>query len=559
LSTLLTPISLWKDFQADLPLGTEVLDKKAIGDYTFEYVTFWGRQTDEGRVKIYGIFAYKEGNAALTAECVYVLPDSKRTVDEDIMMMYLKNGYSVFMVDYRGEFKNCEHFTQYPADIPYANTALSSGFKNRCEETAKQTCWYEWVAVARYGCAFLEERLGPNVKIGLVGLRDGGEIAWKLATLYPFACAVTVCAVGWKAYRGIPKYGKEELVMNDERYRFIAGIDSQSYAPFVRCPVLILCSTNDPRFDYDRAYDTFMRINPDYLEDSNFAFSVMCNSYIGANSSHDMFMFLDKMVKGRQVFIPTSSNVSIFTDEEQNLVADVSYDERGSVEKVELYVAEDCLDSFLREWTFGMFKEKNEHNYRFLLNVYEHTTKVFALCYVKYTNGFTAWSKICVKDIHGRFRNTQNKCHVLYAAQEGVDGFSVSTDDSYAIGGVFLKTNDVLPQLVNKSHIMGIYSVCGLTTFRIACPRYAPNKNSLLQLDVYCDETTDLELSMFEVETGKTYITRSPVVGGVWQSIKLESKLFKNEQNVSLGDYMRLLKFGISCKCPYAINNVIWL
>jgi dienelactone hydrolase len=558
LSELFTPISLWKDFKADLPLNVTVLEEKSDGEYIYEHVIFDGRKIGDKRVKIYGVFAFKDGSS-LPTECIYIIPDSKRTIDESLMRLYLEHDYCVFMVDYRGEWKDTERYSVYPDEVSYANAVKCGKRKNRCERLANQTCWYEWVALCLYGCQFIKQRHGGDCKIGLVGIRDGGEIAWKLATLYPFNGMAVVSAVGWKGYKGVPKFGNDELLMTEERYRFIAGIDSQSYAPFVKCPVILLCSTNDSRFDYDRAFDTLARINPEFADDSTISFSVQCNSYIGANSTRDMFMFFDKTIKGRQVFIPEASSVSITVDDKQDLVADVKVDERGRVEKVCLFFAEDCLDPFLREWTYGDLMSQTDYNYRFSLGAYEKTTKIFALSYVTYSNGFTAWSKITVKNIGGKFRNSKNKCRVIYSSREGVNGFCVSTNDGYTSGGTFLNNNDVLPQLVYKQDIQGIYSICGLTSYRITSPRYAPEQNSILKLDVFVDESAELVLTMFDVEAIKMYTVKLDIVGGVWQSIIIESKQFKSMQNVSLSDYKHSLRFGIYCKVPYAINNVMWL
>ncbi|MCX4287703.1 MAG: hypothetical protein OSJ68_10550, partial [Clostridia bacterium] len=153
--------------------------------------------------------------------------------------------------------------------------------KEFCDESADKTSWYEWVAVGIYARKYLLEKTGGE-EIALVGLRDGGEIAWKLAVAKKFACVIPVCAAGWLAYSGVSKYESDEQKLDNERYRFIAGIDSQAYAPYVQCPVMILCSTNDPRFDYDRAYDTFSRINAEYAGDSVITYSVQCDSSVGA-------------------------------------------------------------------------------------------------------------------------------------------------------------------------------------------------------------------------------------------------------------------------------------
>ena len=169
--------------------------------------------------------------------------------------------------------------------------------------------------------------------MAVVGIRDGGEIAWKLGSVKEFACIITACAAGWKAYSGVCKYDTDDVKMDEERYRFIAGIDSQAYAPNVKCPVMIMCSTNDNRFDYDRAYDTFSRINPAFAGDSVITYSVRCDSSIGVRSSADMFFFLDKHLRHRQVFIPKMSEITVSVERDCNLIATATFDSQGIVDE----------------------------------------------------------------------------------------------------------------------------------------------------------------------------------------------------------------------------------
>lgn len=46
------------------------------------------------------------------------------------------------------------------------------------DTTADETCWFEWISVALYSIEYLKQR-GDVSGIGVVGIRTGGEIAWK--------------------------------------------------------------------------------------------------------------------------------------------------------------------------------------------------------------------------------------------------------------------------------------------------------------------------------------------------------------------------------------------
>jgi hypothetical protein len=558
LADILTPVSLWKDFDDSLDVMPVTLGEKIENGIKYEYVTFSGRDTGMGRVTIYGVFAASQSNPSKNV--VLILPDSNRTVDEKTLNFFIENGYSAFMVDYRGKVEGLERYTVYPDNVAYANVAKCGSHKDYVEESADKTSWYEWVAVGIYARKYLSEKL-DTANIGLLGIRDGGEIAWKLATVAKFSCAVTVCAGGWKVYSGYSKFGGEEPFLDDERYRYLAGVDSQSYAPYVKCPIIMLCPTNDYSFDYDRAYDTFSRINPQFAENSVIAYSVKTSACIGGKGARDMFMFLDRFVKQRQVFIPNPAEITITVDEDDNLVAKAQFDSNGIVESFGLYMAEDCKNSSIRDWLEAPYKRKiSDTEHEFFLNIYEKTSMLFALCYVTYSNGFTVWSKIAVKKISGKFRNSQPKCKVLYSSKYGNDCFTIADIDNYTIGGAFFMNSNLLPKLVVKEKgLKGIYSACGLSTYRLNSVKYEHDKDSILKLDVCPDANCMLELTIVVVESGEKYTAKIYTLGRVWQSVFLENKIFKNGAGAYLTDYSKELILTINCKEPYALNNLMWL
>ena len=555
---ILTPTVLWNDFDDSLELNSEILGEYVDDGIKFESVNFYGRETGEGRVKIYGVFA--SDSAAPANETVIIFPDSSDGIDADILKLFVKRGYSAFMVDYRGQWEGVEFRTVYPENISYANTVKCGRFKDFVDESADKTSWYEWVAVGIYARKYVIQRTGCE-EVAVMGIRDGGEIAWKLAVARKFSCVIPVCAAGWQAYLGISKYKSDEKALDNERYRFIAGIDSQAYAPYVRCPVLLLCSTNDPRFDYDRAYDTFSRINAEFAPESVITYSVECNAAIGMKGTDDMFLFLMKHLKHRQIFIPKPVEVTVAVDEEQNLIAISKFDEQGIVEESGIFYAEDCIDSSIRDWNLCTKTEKiSDGQIKAYLNIYEGTSSLFVLSYAKYKNGFTIWSKISVKKISGRFKNTRVKCRVMCTSKNGIDGLSVSDIRSVAIGGIFFTDDLMVPAIVTKAKgIKGVYSEHGLTTFRINSPGYAPKRDSVLKVEVFCDETAEITFTIADASEGEIYKYSQSVLGGVWQSLILESKLFKSVNGVQLSDYAHNFRLCINCEGNYAINNLMWL
>lgn len=557
MSNILTPISLWKNFNDRLEVMPVTLGERVDDGIKFEYLNFSGRDTGMGRVTVYGVLASRENNPP--RECVLILRDSTEEIDEDMLAYFVKSGYNALCVDYGGERDGVERYTQYPGNVAYANVSTCGRHKDYVDISADQTCWYEWVAVGIYARKFLAERFSTE-NIGLVGFRDGGEVAWKLASAATFSCAVMVSACGWKAYKGLEKFRGKEPEFDDERYRFAAGIDSQAYAPYVKCPVLILCTTNDPSFDYDRAFDTYSRINPEFARLSSISYSINCGSRIDVRSTKDLFMFLDSNVKDRHVFMPKPAEVSVGVDEDGNLIAKISCDSLGIIDKCGVYYAEDCFDYATRDWSFAPLKRTVSSNEsEFYLNVYEKTTALFVLCYTVYSNGFTVWSKLSYKKISGNFRNGRAKSKIIYTNKFGTESFSIADCGDCAVGGILLTDDDVLPEIVSAEGLKGIYSKCGLMTHRILSPQFAPDKDSILKLDVCSQEDITLEVRVISTEDGNVYSVKLYILGGVWQSPSLKAKVFKNSNGVSLGSFRGCKSLAIKGSGKFALNNLIWL
>ena len=556
--TILTPVSLWKNFDCSLPLNHVTNDLRERDGITYEKVRFSGREAGDGRVSVYGVFAYS--SHAMSRDGVLIIPDSRETVDESLIELFVANGYSALMVDIRGEWRDTKDYTVYPESIGYANYARAGRFIDYVDESADKTSWYEWVAVGLYARKYLADRLDSR-QIGVVGLRDGGEVAWKLAYAGEFSCAVPVCAGGWRAYIGFNKFGDSEPVFDEERHRFIAAVDSQSYAPYVMCPVLMLCSTNDPLFDYDRAYDTFSRINPECASDSVISYSISCNAAVDPEGVKDMFMFLDKHVKCRQVFIPKPAELAVYADEESNLAARVINDNAGEVESVKVFMAEDCKNSLTRDWMAARPREASDVDCReYFLDIHEGASILFAICGVTYTNGFTVWSKITVKKLSGAFRNSRPAGKVMYSSRSGADCFCVADVKECALAGMFFIDYGCFPAVIDcGSGLKGLYSPCGLATYRLTNPAFAPSEDSVLGMDVFAEETGVFQIEIRDGVDGELYAAHVNVVGGAWQNVVAESKLFKNAAGKSFSGFKQGLMLAVKFNAKFAVNNVMWL
>lgn len=104
-------------------------------------------------------------------------------------------------------------------------------------------------------------------------------------------------------YKGKYKFGESsEVKLDDERYRFLAAVDSQAYGALCALSRSHAQFHHDHNFDADRAFDTYARINPEM--EKTFHFASRYDGHIGNTSLANLDLFTDKFLKDRAVFSP---------------------------------------------------------------------------------------------------------------------------------------------------------------------------------------------------------------------------------------------------------------
>ncbi|MDE7300747.1 MAG: hypothetical protein K2N47_01110, partial [Clostridia bacterium] len=265
-------------------------------------------------------------------------------------------------------------------------------------------------------------------------------------------------------------------------------------------------------------------------------------------------------LKGKELFIPRPATISVASDEEQNLVCRVRCDNSMLVEKCEVFFATDNYDYVTRDWCPAPLKKVvNANESEHYLDVYEKTSLLFVVCNVTYSSGFTVWSKIAVKKISGKFRNSLAKSKIIYNNQFGPECFVVNDDATNAVSGAFLPDDEAFPNLIEMNGLTGVYSKYGLKTNRIKSPQFLPSQDSILKFDITADNNEVVEVMLKSRTDGNIYSVKLNVIGGVWQSQMLSAKTLKNQNGVSLVSYTQCDTLIIVCSGKFALNNLIWL
>ncbi len=566
---ILSAISLWKKFNLKNPLGSSEWGIEERKGKRYSHVSYSGHAVSDGSVRVYARFGRPAGNDKKPV--ILLLPDAGESPEWEVMEYFMDKGYAVLMPDYSGKMSTDEDGvmrTIYPPSIAYGNLEKAVGLYELPRDiSADKATWFEWTYVALYSLQYLKSR--PDVgNIGVVGIRMGGEVAWHAMLSPDVKCGIPINAAGWHSFLHIGKFGGNVAHnLSDEEHRYIAAVEAQSYAPYVKCPVLMLCALRDATFDCDRAYDTYSRIGNEY--GNALAYSADSGACIGPNGLADMDLFLEKNLKGREIYIPDTMNVSM-QEQGDDLAIVVECDKEGILEEAGIYYAEADVKTkaAFREWRLvyrtdgrGVKNGIITHN----VKPFAGATAVFVYAYAKYINGFRVMSKIICK------RRSNPNAHAVKNRMlfhgEDVDCFGIAEYKEYSVGNIFLE-RDAMPKLVKGyGGISGAYSVGGIKTYKISSPEYIPDESALLKFDVYSKTTQQLKVTVEVADVDRDtdrFVCRVEVKGGgKWKRVVLRAADFKGEQyGAPLQNFFDGSALSFDCgdeEQEFSITNILWL
>ena len=343
-ANILTPLMLWDSFRLEKNPTTKVVSTKQNTEITVQKFYIDGKTTETGTVKIYGVSAKPKDEVSLPA--IIAFTDGNLN-EEKLASLIAKNGYYAFVVNLYGKKSDTKRHTLYPDDISYANFEESKDSLQSVKVDVKHTCWYEWSVCARYVFDAVKNTEGV-CKIGAFGVKEFATCVWHLAATEKLDCMATIFGFGWETYRGCFKFGDgNELKLSDENLMFVAGIEPESYAMHVKCPTLILTSTNHSLCDADRAHDTVSKIKDDVFRAVDY--SVNFENTLSSAEFKNLKIFFDGILKDGRVS-PCAVKAELHTEIKLGKLYFELNCEPECVDKAELYVSEETVNPDKRCW-----------------------------------------------------------------------------------------------------------------------------------------------------------------------------------------------------------------
>ena len=565
---IVSAISLWKKFNLRTPLSASEWAIEEKGGARFSNVSYSGHAVKDGSVRIFARF-FRPASAG-KKPAILLLPDAGKELDTELAQYFLEKGYAVLMPDYSGKMPldtDSDFRTVYPPSLDHGNYVRARGLWDMTGLAADETTWFEWLYVSLFSVKYLRSREDVG-EIGVVGVRKGGELAWQTALSSDVKCSVPINAVGWYSFSGFAKFGDNVARnLSDDTHRYIAGVEAQSYAPSAKCPVLMLCALRDTDIDCDRAYDTYSRIGN---QDGNaLVYSATSGACIDPSALNDLDLFLEKNLKGREIYIPDTLNINLIEDGEE-LEIRVECDKEGILEEAGIYYAEADTQTkcAYRDWhhiysVSGKTVKDGKITYR--RKPFRGAKAAFVYAYAKYINGFKVTSKITAKRLTN-YSPAAVKDRKLFSGKE-MDIFGVAKYKDYSIADIFLEREAEPKKTEGYGGIKGAFSVGGIKTYKISSPKYIPDENALLEFDVYFPNDGELQVTVEVGEVGMTTERYTCIVevkgGGKWKRIILKSADFKGETcNMPLKNFNEGRALVFDCEDEsqeYSVTNILWL
>ncbi len=563
-ASILTPIALWRDFKIDGQVNAREVFQKPFGELITTGYYIDGKVIGQEKTQIFATITKRIDKKTMPA--ILVVRGLGEDCDENLIYDLASKGYAVMSVDITGRTgEEKEYYTEYPTQIDYANYEKAKDSLYEVKGSVGATCWYEWSCVVRYALKYLSG-LKNITKIGGLGIADGATVLWQVVAMDEnISCATFALNAGWIGYRGINKFGGQvEPQFSDSMYRFIAGVDSQSYAMHVKCPTLMLSATNSAIYDCDRAYDTVSRIDKSVYKAVHY--SVGYRDRVSGEAYNDLCIFFDEYLKStakKKHGLPEEMDISAeFND--GKITVKISPDKNG-IKNVWLYASEEITEPSKRCWfRHSDVAKKTEDGYEFIYHPYYSSGIVNFFAKVQYKNGFVIGSNVISKKITADEMFKGYKSNIIYSSriEEGESVFSAANQIEENCDHVNTTIGEQILVKKGPMDIEGVYCKWGLLTFKINAAKDKPNADALLMFDVYVEKDCEFTVKLISDYYGnkKEYFVNVKVNGGdVWNNIRIEKTKFKTAEGMSLKSYSTVNAIEFKAEGEWLINNALWV
>lgn len=251
--------------------------------------------------------------------------------------------------------------------------------------------WYHWAVAARRALTVLERLPGVHPdRLGVFGVSMGGQVTWMVAgTDSRVRTAVPIYACGWNTYPDVHSGGGFQHPVPPDIDLWRATMEPETYARYIRCPVLALSATNDFHANMDRCYDALARVDAP----TRVSFTPRYDHHLEPPQGRTLEYWMDRQLRGGSSW-PDAPVVTLVTKEER-LAFRVACSQPAEVRQVEVFASCGSHRPQARFWrSLQPVREADAWCGRVPLVCTDRAVRVFAN--VTYGAGFTLSSNLAL-------------------------------------------------------------------------------------------------------------------------------------------------------------------
>lgn len=528
----LTPPQVWAGFDP----GEEALDAVVLREWSedgirFREVYFNGREFAGEKTRIYAIYSAPLGGERLPG--MLHVHGGGQTVSPAWLKFWNRRGYAALSFNWGGVWDKREKYTHW-GKLAHANHRDAGERLYGAIPNVRASSWYEWAIAAMRSLTLLERQ--PEVdgeRLGAFGISMGGTLMWIAAAVdrrIKAGCAVY--GAGWESCRDDFKYasGDEAQPVSDTVRAYRMGMSAESYAPYIRCPMLFLNSTNDHHGNMDRAFDTTGAI-PQGVPRRQ-AYTPGFRHHIGPAQADNLPLWMDTWLKGGQAW-PETPTGEIRLNAAGVPELAVAPDASQPIRKAEFYYAIENPNALSRHWRPVRHRSDGTRLVAVLpiLNA-EH--RLFAYANVYYGNGICLTSNLCaaIPAALGAAGATDRPSNVIYDGSDGLSGWITNTPATDPVPplprSLRMRTGPGGKAGLNPGKLFSLLS------YAPGDPKWRGKKDDRLtfRMRSECPQTFSVIVKERESEPGEQTYSSPIAVGGSqdWQTVRLAADMLRQDK-----------------------------
>ena len=552
----LTPTLVWADYNpTSTPLETTILGNTQDGNFVCTEYCFTSETTPSGRVRVNSL-VYFDSRWVDQRPAVIVLPTLHNSVRPEIVCKELvRSGYVAVLIDYANNTTVGTEKTTFPPEYDYAEYPLCREYMYSIRTSAKETPWFIWAKLARRAISFtMEHRLVLKNRIGMIGFGTGGHIAWMVAGVDErLKTVIPIDAGGYLWCRDRKRFGSDVVPKTDEESAFSTGVGAETYARTIKCPLLLVLSSNSDYFDIDRSGDIFTLVpsnNKHLLITKNTNGQITESTLLSVENWLSKYLAHDNKA--------TQNPVATFEVSEDNIM--LHLDTGANPTSMKIYVSSGKDSSAVRSWTeLTEMQRIGNNNYVSKIHVIDQDEYMVAFATVTYTKNIM-YSTPVVAILPSKYGLKENESianstsRIIYNGSMGLGNFIVESSS-------FILNDNSLNIAKGPYNIKGISTTTGnLVLFRSSYETLSDDKNIIFRFDAYSKEARTIQLSLLSLTSKESYSAYINLKGGEhWQGVSLDAQSFKNNKGKSLTRFSEINKFIFIGAENVVFNNILWV